>query len=91
MRYLLNTPELADGISKALCTQNSFSYSPLHLVYHDVMFEYAQFIMESSYLSEKSIRESICLLDRDGNNVSILFLGQYTLIGSTQNKNLFKH
>ena len=69
LKYLLNTPELADGISKALCIQNSFSYSPLHLVCHNLHFEYARFIVNSPSLSRESISEAVCLQDQQGSNI----------------------
>jgi ankyrin repeat protein len=77
LRYLLNTPELAGGISKALCTQDSFSCSPLHLVCYKLQVDYAQFIVSSPYLSEESIRVAVCLVDQEGNNVFHVILASY--------------
>jgi ankyrin repeat protein len=77
LRYLLNTPELAGGISKALCTQDSFSCSPLHLVCYKLQVDYAQFIVSSPYLSEESIRVAVCLVDQEGNNVFHVIFAYY--------------
>ncbi len=77
LRYLLNTPEVAGGISKALCTQDSSSCSPLHLVCYKLQVDYAQFIMSSPYLSKESIRVAVCLVDQEGNNIFHVIFAYY--------------
>ena len=69
LRYLLNTPELADGVSKALCVQNSSSDSPLRMVCYNAKLEYVRLIVGSPYLSEESISAAVCLQDQNGDNV----------------------
>ena len=76
LRYLMNASEVANGISKALCTQNSYHlYNPLHLVCRNIQLEYARFIVGSPYLSQQSIREAVIQLDHDGNNIFHIIFG----------------
>ena len=43
LRLLLNSPELAEGVSKAICIQNSRNDSPLHIL---CKLEYLQLLMQ---------------------------------------------
>ena len=66
LRYLLDNPQFADGISKAICTQNTRKSSPLHC---PCRTEYIQLLFESSHLSYECISRAVALQDEMGNNI----------------------
>ena len=74
VRYLLNDPKLAHGVSEALCIQNLYSYSPLHVACEALKFKYIELVLSSPYLSKESINEAVGLQDRNGNNVFHIIL-----------------
>ena len=71
LKLLLKSPELAEGVSKAICMQNSRNYSPLHIL---CKLEYLQLLLQNPHISIDIIRRALALPDQKGRNIFHIIL-----------------
>ena len=76
LKLLLKSPELAEGISKAICMQNSNNDSPLHIL---CKLEYLQLMLQNPHISSEIIGKALAVLDQDGRNIFHVILDDVKL------------
>ena len=65
LKYLLGSPQFTEGVSKAICIQNTMKDSPLHI---SCKTEYIELVLTSPHLSSECIGMAVNLRDEEGSN-----------------------